>query len=62
MGPTKRPPRTRYSSEFKDRAVRMVFEAYEQEGTTYSIIPSVAEKLGVNRRVLYQLGTPGRDR
>ncbi len=46
--------RKRIPQEFKDRAVRMVFEAYEQEGTTYSIIPSVAEKLGVNRRVLYQ--------
>ncbi len=32
----------------------MVFEAYEQEGTTYAIIPPIAEKLGISRRVLYR--------
>ena len=44
---------TRYPMEFRERAVRMVFEAYEAEGTTYAVIPSIAQKLGVSRRALY---------
>lgn len=43
----------RYPREFKERAVRMVFEAYEAEGSTYAVIPPIAEKLGVSRRALY---------
>ena len=38
--------------EFKDRAVRMVLEAYEEEGTTYAIIPPIARQLGVSQRAL----------
>jgi len=53
MGSTKRPAPPRFSREFKERAVAMVFEAYEAEGTTYAIIPPIAERLGISRRVLY---------
>ena len=50
---SKRAPRPRYPEEFRERAVRLVFEAYEEEGTTYGVIPSIADKLGVSRRTLY---------
>jgi hypothetical protein len=34
MAATKGEPSPRFSGEFKDHAVQMVFEAYEREGTT----------------------------
>lgn len=43
----------RFPEEFRERAVRMVFEAYEEEGTTYAIIPPIAKQLGISRRALY---------
>ena len=42
-----------YPKEFRERAVRMVFEAYEAEGTTHGVIPPIAEKLGISRRALH---------
>jgi transposase len=44
---------SRYPKEFRERAVRMVYEAYEAGGSTYAVIPPIAEKLGVSRRTLY---------
>jgi transposase len=31
----------------------MVFEAYEEKGTTYAIVPPIAKQLGICRRALY---------
>jgi transposase len=50
---SKREPRPRYPREFRERAVRLVFEAFEEEGTTYGVIPPIAQKLGISRRTLY---------
>ena len=36
----------RYPAEFRDRAVRMVFEAEQHSGSQWEAISSVAEKLG----------------
>ena len=44
--------RKRIPREFKERAVRMVLQAYEEEGTTYAIIPPIAKQLGVSNRAL----------
>ena len=38
--------RGRYPAEFRDRAVRMVFEAEQHSGSQWEAICSVAEKLG----------------
>ena len=54
MAARKGEPSPRFSGEFKDRAVQMVFEAYEREGTTYAIIPPIADKLGISRRALHR--------
>ena len=45
-------PRPNIPREVKDRAVRMVLEAYEEEGTTYAIIPPIARQLGISDRAL----------
>ena len=45
------PPR-KYSSELRDRAVRMVFELREQTGERTGTIVRVAEQLGVHREAL----------
>jgi transposase len=44
---------SRYPAEFREQAVRMVFETYEAEGTTYAVVPAIADKLGISRRALY---------
>ena len=44
--------RPRIPREFKDRAVRMVLETIEEEGTTYAIIPPIAKQLGISQRAL----------
>jgi transposase len=54
MAARKGEPSPRFSQEFKDGAVRMVFEAYEREGTTYAVIGPIADKLGISRRALYR--------
>ncbi|RBQ14179.1 IS3 family transposase, partial [Spongiactinospora rosea] len=45
------PPR-KYSSELRERAVRMVFELREQTGERTGAIARVADKLGVHREAL----------
>jgi len=40
-------PVQNYSKEFRDRAVRMVFEATEEYGSQFAAMKMVAEKLGV---------------
>jgi transposase len=45
------PPR-KYSSELRERAVRMVFELREQTGVRTGMIARVAEQLGVHRESL----------
>ena len=44
--------RRRIPREFKDRAVRMVLEAYEEEGATHGIVPPIARQLGISARAL----------
>jgi transposase len=46
--------RRRQPKELRDRAVRMVFEAIEEEGEAYGVVPAVAEKLGIGQRTLYR--------
>src|SRR5436309_290316 len=45
------PPR-KYSSELRERAVRMVFELREQTGERTGVIGRVADQLGVHREAL----------
>ncbi|GAA2915526.1 hypothetical protein GCM10010517_81630 [Streptosporangium fragile] len=45
------PPR-KYSSELRERAVRMVFELREQTGGRTGTIARVADRLGVHREAL----------
>jgi transposase len=45
------PPR-KYSSELRERAVRMVFELREQTGERTGTIGRVADQLGVHREAL----------
>lgn len=45
------PPR-KYSSELRERAVRMVFELREQTGERTGTIVRVADQLGVHREAL----------
>ncbi|SDI09936.1 transposase, partial [Sinosporangium album] len=45
------PPR-KYSSELRERAVRMVFELREQTGERTGAIARVADRLGVHREAL----------
>jgi transposase len=42
----------KYSSELRERAVRMVFELREQTGVRTGMIARVAEQLGVHRESL----------
>ena len=43
---------SRYSSEFRDRAVRLVAEARPEHDTEWAAITSVAHKLGVSSETL----------
>jgi len=42
----------RYSTEVKERAVRMVFEHQEEYGSQWSCINSIADKIGCNPETL----------
>jgi len=50
----KRAPRPRYPDEFRERAVRMVFEHQDQYPTQWKAIESIAKKLQVNHETLRQ--------
>ena len=50
----KRAPRPPYPAEFRERAVRMVFEHQEAYPSQWKAIESIAEKLKVNHETLRQ--------
>ena len=50
----RRGPRPRYPMEFRDRAVRMVFEHQDEYPTQWKAIESIAKKLQVNHETLRQ--------
>lgn len=52
MSEQKRQSRPPYPAEFKQRAVRMVFEHQDQYPTQWKAIESIAEKLQVNHETL----------
>ena len=50
----KRAGRPRYPDDFRERAVRMVFEHQDQYPTQWKAIESIAKKLQVNHETLRQ--------
>jgi len=50
----KRAPRPPYPAEFRERAVRMVFEHQDQYRTQWKAIESISAKLQVNHETLRQ--------
>jgi transposase len=50
----KRSPRPPYPAEFRERAVRMVFEHQDEYPTQWKAIESIAKKLPVNHETLRQ--------
>ena len=50
----KRAPRPPYPPEFRERAVRMVFEHQDAYASQWKAIESIAEKLKVNHETLRQ--------
>ena len=54
MSDQKRAPRPPYPQEFRDRAVRMVFEHQDAYPSQWKAIQSIAEKLKVNHESLRQ--------
>jgi transposase len=50
----KRAPRPPYPAEFRERAVRMVFEHQDEYPTQWKAIESIAKKLSVNHETLRQ--------
>ena len=54
MSEQKRAPRPPYPQEFRDRAVRMVFDHQDQYPSQWKAIQSIAEKLKVNHESLRQ--------
>ncbi len=50
----KRAPRPPYPAEFRERAVRMVFEHQDEYPSQWKAIQSIAEKLKVNHESLRQ--------
>jgi transposase-like protein len=52
----------RYPPELRERAGRMVFEAYEHSGERHGVITRIAAQLGVGTESLAQLGEAGLDR
>ena len=54
MSDQKRAPRPPYPAEFRDRAVRMVFEHQDEYPTQWKAIESIAKKLTVNHETLRQ--------
>lgn len=54
MSEQKRAPRPPYPAEFRERAVRMVFEHQDEYPTQWKAIESIAKKLQVNHETLRQ--------
>ena len=54
MSEQKRTPRPPYPQEFRERAVRMVFEHQDEYPTQWKAIESIAKKLQVNHETLRQ--------
>lgn len=54
MSESKRAPRPRYPDEFRERAVRMVFEHQDEYPSQWKAIESIAKKLQVNHETLRQ--------
>lgn len=52
MEAAKHPATRRYPPELRERAIRMVFEAYEQSGERHGVITRIAEQLGVGTESL----------
>jgi transposase len=50
----KRAPRPPYPAEFRERAVRMVFEHQDEYPTQWKAIESLSKKLNVNHETLRQ--------
>jgi transposase len=51
---SKRAPRPPYPPEFRERAIRMVFDHQDQYPTQWKAIESIAKKLQVNHETLRQ--------
>src|SRR5262252_3098576 len=54
MSDHKRTPRPPYAAEFRERAVRMVFEHQDEYPTQWKAIESISKKLQVNHETLRQ--------
>ncbi len=54
MSDQKRAPRPPYPPEFRERAVRMVFEHQDEYPTQWKAIDSLSKKLNVNHETLRQ--------
>jgi len=54
MSEQKRAPRPPYPTEFRERAVRMVFEHQGEYPTQWKAVESIAKKLQVNHETLRQ--------
>ena len=54
MSEQKRAPRPPYPADFRERAVRMVFDHQDQYPTQWKAIESIAKKLTVNHETLRQ--------
>ena len=54
MSENQRPPRPPYPAEFRERAVRMVFEHQDEYPTQWKAIESLSKKLSVNHETLRQ--------
>ena len=54
MSEQKRAPRPPYPAEFRERAVRTVFDHQDQYATQWKAIESIAKKLSVNHESLRQ--------
>jgi transposase len=54
MSEQKRAPRPPYPAEFRERAVRMVFEHQGEYPTQWKAVESIAKKLQVNHETLRQ--------
>ena len=52
MADHKQSSQRRYPPELRERAVRMVFEAYEQSGERFGVITRVASQLGIGTESL----------
>ena len=52
MAGPKHPSSRRYPLELRERAIRMVFEAYEQSGERHGVVTRVAAQLGIGTESL----------